>query len=255
MKKQLLFTAILLLATGLTFGQATVLDPLDSDAQQISVAGTNFTQTGGPFAPNGNGAHLNATIPEVLDGSISFDVVSSGADFETSIVFHVRKLFGNSGSVTMTVDGITDAPISLAADASASNLNAYETFDTLTFSQNVTITSVPKTITLDINILQDLSNSARIRFYWLRFSNETLGVDDFETQETSVKVYPNPTKNSFQIDANNSIERVELYNITGQLLKTYSEEASYDISDLGTGIYIAKIKTELGSKTMRIVKE
>ncbi|WP_178984318.1 MULTISPECIES: T9SS type A sorting domain-containing protein [Winogradskyella] len=255
MKKQLLFTAILLFATGVTFGQATVLDPLDSETQQISIASTDYTQTGGPFAPNGNGAHLNATIPETLNGSISFDVVSSGADFETSIVFHVRKLFGNSGSVTMTVDGTTDAPITLAADASASNLNGFETFDTLTFSQNVTITSVPKTITLDINILQDLSNSARIRFYWLRFSNETLGVDDFETQKTSVKVYPNPTKNSFQIDANNSIERVELYNITGQLLKTYSEEANYDISDLAKGIYIANIKTELGSKTMRIVKE
>ena len=254
MKKQLIFTAALLFVAFTTFGQATVLDPLDSETQ-ISIASTDYTQTGGPFAPNGNGAHLNATIPEVLNGSISFDVVSSGADFETSIVFHVRKLFGNSGSVTMTVDGTTDAPITLAADPNASNLNGFETFNTLTFSQNVTITSVPKTITLDINILQDLSNSARIRFYWLKFSNESLGIDDFETQETSVKVYPNPATNSFKIDSNNNVESVKLYSVTGQLLKSFSEEVNYNISDLATGIYLANVKTELGSKTLRIVKE
>ena len=49
MKKQLLFTAILLFATGVTFGQATVLDPLDSETQQISIASTDYTQTGGPL--------------------------------------------------------------------------------------------------------------------------------------------------------------------------------------------------------------
>ncbi len=202
----------------------------------------------------GSGANVAITDAALVNGTISFDVVSSGADFVASIKFHVRKLYGNSGSVDFTVDGTTDS-FSLPSDPAAANLDAYEVFNPLTFSQNVTISSVPTTITLDVNdIITDAASDAKFRFYNVTFTNVTLGVDDFETQDTSVKVYPNPTKNSFQIDSNKTIESVELYNITGQLLKTFSEEANYDISDLATGIYIANIKTQLGSKTLRIVK-
>jgi len=253
MKKELLFTAALLFVAFSTFGQATALDP--SVAQtQLRIADTNYSQTGDTFGEAGSGAHVNTVQAEVINGTISFDVVSSGADFEASIIFHVRKLYGNSGSVDLTIDGTTDA-FPLAKDAGAANLDGFETFNNLEFSQNIMVTSTPKTITLDVNILKDEATEAKFRYYWVRFTNPTLGVDDFETQETSVKAYPNPAKNSFQIDSNKSIERVELYNITGQLLKTYSEEAHYDISDLATGVYIANIKTELGSKTLRIVKE
>ncbi|WP_179375936.1 T9SS type A sorting domain-containing protein [Winogradskyella wichelsiae] len=82
----------------------------------------------------------------------------------------------------------------------------------------------------------------------------TLSTNDFELNSASINVYPNPVTNSFQIDSNNSIDSVELYNITGQLLKTFSEVTNYDISDLATGIYIANIKTQFGSKTIRVVK-
>jgi len=83
-----------------------------------------------------------------------------------------------------------------------------------------------------------------------------LSTNDFELNSASISVYPNPVTNSFQIDSNiNNIESVKLYNITGRLLKTFSEEVNYDISDLATGIYIANIKTQLGSKTLKIVKK
>ena len=256
MKKQLLFTATLLFATFTTFWQATALDPMESSPQQVRVADTDYTQnfTSGTFTPAGSGANVAITDATLVNGTISFDVVSSSTDFEASIKFHVRKLYGNSGSVDFTVDGTTDS-FSLPSDPAAANLDAYEVFNSLTFSQNVTISSVPTTITLDVNdIITDAATDAKFRFYNVTFTNVALGVDDFETQETSVKVYPNPVKNSFQLDSNNSIDSVELYNITGRLLKTFKEEANYDISDLATGIYIANIKTQFGSKTMRIVK-
>ncbi|RED46931.1 putative secreted protein (Por secretion system target) [Winogradskyella eximia] len=256
MKKQLLFTAVLLFASLLTFGQAYVLDATTA-APRARVADTNFTEsfTSGTIGTAGSGAHVNWSDATVVNGTISFDVVSSGADFNASIALHVRKRFGNSGSVDFTVDGTTET-FPLASDATATNLDAYEIFNPLTFSQNVTISSVPTTITLDVNnVITDLASDVSFRYYNVTFTNVALSVDDFETQDTSVKVYPNPTKNSFRIDSNKTIESVELYNITGQLLKTFSEEANYDISDLATGIYIANIKTQLGSKTLRIVKE
>lgn len=80
-----------------------------------------------------------------------------------------------------------------------------------------------------------------------------LSVNEFELDKFSV--YPNPVSNAFKIEANSSIESVELYNITGRLIKTFTTETSYDISDLATGVYIANIKIQSGSKALRIVKE
>jgi len=256
MKKQLLFTATLLFATFTTFGQATVLDPT-VESSVAKVALTNYTEnfTSGVVQNAGSGANVAITDAALVNGTISFDVVSSGPDFVASIKFHVRKLYGNSGSIDFTVDGTTDS-FSLPSDPAAENLDAYEVFNPLNFSQNVTISSVPTTITLDVNdIISDAASEAKFRFYNVTFTNVALGVDEFELNKVSVVAYPNPVKNSFQLDSNNSIDSVELYNITGRLLKTFKEEANYDISDLATGIYIANIKTQLGSKTLRIVKE
>jgi len=257
MKKTLLFTFALFVAFA-TFGQATVLDAT-AGSIQVSVANTNFTQSfpSGTTTTGaaGSGSQINANDPTNLTGTISFDVVSSGADFDAEIRFHVRKLFGNSGSVDLTIDGTTDN-FPLAKDASAANLDAFETFNTLNFSQTVTITSTPKTITLDVDIDKDAATSlARYRYYWVRFTNPALSVDDVELNKTSIVAYPNPVTNSFQINSNKNIESVKLYNITGRLLKTFNEEASYDISDLATGVYVANVKTASGSKAIRIVKK
>jgi len=88
-------------------------------------------------------------------------------------------------------------------------------------------------------------------------SGASLTTNDFELNNASIVAYPNPVTNSFQLAASNvnNIESVTLYSITGKLLKTFSEEANYDISDLATGVYIVNIKTQSGSKALRIVKE
>ncbi|CAH8283019.1 putative secreted protein (Por secretion system target) [Mariniflexile fucanivorans] len=86
-------------------------------------------------------------------------------------------------------------------------------------------------------------------------SAATLPVNEFELNSASIVAYPNPVTNSFQIDSSINIENVKLYNVTGRLLKTFNTQSNYDISDLATGMYIANIKTEFGSKSLRIVKK
>jgi hypothetical protein len=88
----------------------------------------------------------------------------------------------------------------------------------------------------------------------IKKSLTVLSVDD-NNIVNNIGLYPNPVANSFQIDSSIDIENVKLYNITGKLLKTFNKAANYDISDLGTGIYIANIKTLSGSKALRVVKE
>lgn len=65
-------------------------------------------------------------------------------------------------------------------------------------------------------------------------------------KETEVKVFPNPTADYFSIDAKQTIKSVSLINITGQLVKTYSETASqtnrFDVKALPKGIYFLTIE-------------
>lgn len=84
-----------------------------------------------------------------------------------------------------------------------------------------------------------------------------LGNDDFSLINT-VSLYPNPTKGSFSIQG--QVAKVELYNITGQLVKSFnniiSEDEQFDINDLSNGIYLVKaIDNNNSSKTMKLIKQ
>jgi len=63
-------------------------------------------------------------------------------------------------------------------------------------------------------------------------------------------IYPNPANTSFQINAN--VSDVEVYDITGKLVKEYkgsfTTTDTFDISSLKSGIYILRAKN-LNSQT------
>jgi hypothetical protein len=90
------------------------------------------------------------------------------------------------------------------------------------------------------------------------YGNQTaLGVDDFNAMEF-VSLAPNPTSNSFTINA--SIEKVEIFSVTGQLVKSFAssqlQDYQYDVADLTKGIYLVKATDENNrSKTMKLIKQ
>ena len=98
-------------------------------------------------------------------------------------------------------------------------------------------------------------NSGRFRV----FGNKpaTLSSDDFETIQNNITVYPNPTKNSFALTQDAS--KVEIYNIAGQLIKTFNNVISnqqLDSTNLETGLYLIKITHTNGiSQTKKMLKE
>jgi hypothetical protein len=70
--------------------------------------------------------------------------------------------------------------------------------------------------------------------------------------------YPNPTKEIWSIRSNsNDINNIEVYNVLGKnvmSLKPNANEAIIDGSSLGSGLYFAKVSSELGSSTLKLVK-
>jgi cobalamin biosynthesis protein CbiG len=85
----------------------------------------------------------------------------------------------------------------------------------------------------------------------------TLSSDDFETIQNNIAIYPNPTKNSFALTQDAS--RLEIYNIAGQLVKTFNNVISnqqLDSTNLETGLYLIKITDTNGiSQTKKMLKE
>lgn len=86
---------------------------------------------------------------------------------------------------------------------------------------------------------------------------ETLSSGDFE-MDTSISVYPNPTTSIININCNNNIKTIQLYDVQGRLLQTQivnNTTTSIDISDKSKGVYFAKITSEVGVKVEKIMKE
>ncbi len=63
--------------------------------------------------------------------------------------------------------------------------------------------------------------------------------------DNDIRIYPNPTSNFLTIKSEQPIEKIELYDMTGRLMKT-KRELNIDFSDLPNGQYILTIylKTE-----------
>lgn len=86
------------------------------------------------------------------------------------------------------------------------------------------------------------------------------GINNFELRN-NLSVYPNPAINNVTINVKNdnvTIEKVELYNIYGQLLNMMyvnGNTAEVSVHALATGTYFAKIFTDKGIVTMPVIRK
>lgn len=85
-----------------------------------------------------------------------------------------------------------------------------------------------------------------------------LAIANFENKENSIYLYPNPVEDYFTL--NSDIAKVEIYSITGQLMKSFKTNKNatfqYGVSDFGQGIYVVKAYNEENQvKVMKFIKK
>ena len=83
-----------------------------------------------------------------------------------------------------------------------------------------------------------------------------LSVDDNDLN--SFEIYPNPIENSVNIDAQQRVSQVYIYDIIGQQvmqLKPNSLNVNIDTSSFSSGAYFIKVISSDASKTVRIIKK
>ena len=92
------------------------------------------------------------------------------------------------------------------------------------------------------------------------FANTTFQVlsNSVITIDKSVGIYPNPAKDIINIKANSSIKSIDIYDVQGRIIQsklTDEENSTIDVSSFTNGIYFLKIKTEMGEKVEKMIKE
>jgi len=87
------------------------------------------------------------------------------------------------------------------------------------------------------------------------FVEGTLSTNDFEAE--SFKVYPNPVKDVLNIQSNEAVSKVAVYNVLGQSVFLSTPKAvspSVDMSSFKSGIYFVEVTIGNSTKTVKVVK-
>lgn len=87
---------------------------------------------------------------------------------------------------------------------------------------------------------------------------EAATLSKFAPNNISATIYPNPVADKLQINLNTleTIQTVDIYNTTGQLILSLNIKENFpiDVTNLLAGIYFVKISTKTSTDTVRIVK-
>jgi len=97
---------------------------------------------------------------------------------------------------------------------------------------------------------------------WVGFDNFALTKTEVVTKvqnikSISLKTYPNPFNNNLTVESAEVMKSISIYSVNGQRIKDVtvnSTRASIGTSDFSKGVYMLKIETENGVKTMSVVK-
>jgi hypothetical protein len=84
----------------------------------------------------------------------------------------------------------------------------------------------------------------------------TMGIDE---TSAGFNIYPNPVQDKLYIETEAEIEEVVVYDVYGRVQNLRNSETqklrnSIDVSNLNSGVYFVKIKTEEGNIVKRIIK-
>jgi hypothetical protein len=88
--------------------------------------------------------------------------------------------------------------------------------------------------------------------------DDTMLANPSFTATTSIKVYPNPVKNTLNVVSAYTIKQIDVYDMYGSLLQSFkpsAEKANVDLGSYATGMYIVKVTDDKGLKTQKIIKQ
>ena len=90
------------------------------------------------------------------------------------------------------------------------------------------------------------------RALW-KISNPTTSVE--EVNSIKIKVYPNPVQDQLYVHTQEELKEINLISFTGQLLQTWYNATTLDVSNYANGVYFLQINTSNTSTVEKIIKK
>ena len=81
-----------------------------------------------------------------------------------------------------------------------------------------------------------------------------VSVDELDVE---VKLWPNPTSGAVMFESNTTINRIKLYGLDGRMLSTHTPQQTrfnLDVSGWPVGVYVARITTPNGVKSVQLIR-
>jgi acetyl esterase/lipase len=80
----------------------------------------------------------------------------------------------------------------------------------------------------------------------------SVGTEELSAVEEDLLVYPNPANSTLFI-ASNDMKAIEVYNMTGALVKTEFNSSRMEVSDLPNGLYVFRLTTSKGKSNKTVL--
>ncbi len=104
---------------------------------------------------------------------------------------------------------------------------------------------------------EDISNMPEGAAFDLLIDANSMGVEEL-TSYNQTSVFPNPISNTVNFMSNNNIESITIYNMTGQEVlnqKVSGKNSELNVASFPSGVYVAKVKTDKGEETIKLIKK
>lgn len=215
------------------------------------------------------------TIPSAsFDNTFASGTCTTGRD-RTSVTVNLST--GTSYPINITTVGWISCGMAIDFNKDGDFDDAGETLflpgyiatDTQTYTGNFTIPTSVTAGNYRMRVWNRLANSgpgtpadsACGTYNYGTWTDYTANIGTLATSEVSkvsAKVYPNPVSDFLNIEAKNTIESVEIYDMNGKLIKTVSSKSdavSVKLSDLTPGTYFAKVNDRKTNQTIKFIKK
>jgi hypothetical protein len=191
--------------------------------------------------------HLDYFIPSDIDPGVNghqfyLDIISRTGETNTEAFYGVGITVGPGNTESGVVDEVMIFDQWASLDIPMAVLIA-KGFDPSNFFQFK--------IGAQSDIRTQLGYFDNLYFY----DSTALSTNEFTS--TEFKVFPNPTRNNWIIKSSTTISAISVFDILGkEVFKAVpnTNEFSISASELHEGIYMAKITSNIGSKTIKLVK-
>lgn len=201
----------------------------------VSIGGSNiiFTQMSDSVI------HVNA-MDITVGGFVIVEGSTGSAEFSGALNFA-------GGSVNVAVNSMT-----LTAVYSGNPNVSYQWLDCLN-GNSVIPNATSSTYTSSVNgLFAVVVNDNGCEYTSSCFALASASVEEYNAN--NVKVFPNPTNDVLNFSTTSKIEKVEVMNIAGVVLNTYSNSVqSISLGHLSKGIYFVRISTNKGSEIKKVL--